>query len=158
VYFGGNTFMQVYDIGPNGLLTISPNSGFLLNGWGFGVSVAPEIRGDPYSLSFIQPQSSEDPFRIQGDPDTVFYLGINGACEGPYITDASGSFTTDYFRQPDQQLEILPYCEDYESADRVVTVPTLQKGALVILILSLIATAIVKRKNQIRRNHEKTRP
>jgi hypothetical protein len=146
VYFGGNTFMQVYDIGPNGSLTLAPNSGFLLEGWGFGVSVAPEIRGDPYSLSFIQPQSSEDSFRIQGDPDTVFYLNVNGACEGPYITDASGSFTTDFFRQPDQQLEILPYCEDYDSADRVITVPTLSPLAVTLLTLILISFTIMHRR------------
>jgi hypothetical protein len=153
VYFGGNTFMRVFDIGPEGLMTEVPFSGYTLDGWGFGVSVAPEIRGDPYSLVFIQPQSSEEPFRIQGDPDTVFYLGINGICEGPYITNASGSFTTDYFRQPDQQLEILPYCEDYESADRVVTVPTLNTHTLIILVILIITTALYKRKT-IRSSNE----
>jgi hypothetical protein len=121
VYFGGNTFLQVYDIGPQGRMDLAPNSGLLIDGLALGLSVAPEVRGDPYSLSFIQPQSPEEPFRIQGDPQTVFYLRVADSCEGPYITDEAGFFETNYPRVPDQQLEILAYCDEAQVADAVFT-------------------------------------
>jgi hypothetical protein len=145
VYFSGNTFLQAYDIGPNALMTLAPNSGLELGGFSLGISVAPEIRGDPYSLMFLQPQNESEPFRIQGDPDTVFYLRQGDQCRGPFITDSSGFFETDIQRQPDLRVEILAYCDEMQVGDTLVTVPTLSPFGLVIFMSSMIWILVKKR-------------
>jgi hypothetical protein len=146
VYFSGNTFLQAYDIGPNGLMTLAPNSGLQIDGISLGIAVAPEIRGDPYSLVFLQPQHDSEPFRIQGDPDTVFYLRQGDQCQGPFITDSSGFFETDIQRQPDLRIEILAYCDEMQVGDTLVTVPTLSPFGLMIFMSSMLVVALNKRQ------------
>lgn len=150
IFFGGNTYLHAFDLAPDGRVTELATSPITLGYVHFGTSVAPELKGDPFSLRFQEPQLGDPNILIAGDPNTPFYFEVDDRCSGPHLTDARGEFRFPIAVTPDTHLAIKPYCDDALSADSLVTVPVLSHNALWLYIALLLLGAFTINR-QLRR-------
>ncbi len=137
ILFGGNTFVVAFDITPDHRLIPIPGTPYPLQGINWGVSVAPELKGDLFSLRFDpKPHLGDTQISVIGDAHTPFYLKRNGVCTGPFTTDANG-----HFEMPvpvigaDTLFTLHAYCDESANGDYAATVPTLHPPMLTFLVL-----------------------
>ena len=143
VIFGGNSSMNIFSFGTDGTLAQIENTQIRIDDLFFGISVAPEIHGDPYSLVFNPPLDIGLPsIRIEGDPYTTFFLDINGTCHGPHTTDSAGNIELPIAVLPDQTIEIRVFCDENQPVSQTATVPTLGGIGLFLFIFSLLVAGL----------------
>ncbi|MCB1050889.1 MAG: beta-propeller fold lactonase family protein [Acidobacteria bacterium] len=152
MFVGGNGLRSAFSVSPQGQLTPLLGSPLDVGSEAFfGVSVSPEVIGDPYSLDFAGFPRRGDPYlRIQGDPNSLFALQIGDECQADLWTDASGRFV--YPSEPlvGTTVQIKAYCSDEAVIREVVfpprTVPTLSTWGLLALTTLLMTLALCIRR------------
>jgi len=143
VIFGGNSLIHSFDLDNEGRITPVAKSPISLDGIYSGVSIAPEITGDPFHLRFSpHPEPGDQEIRIEGDPNTPFYLQNGDHCSGPYVTGADGFLTLPVPVHTDQQLQLKAYCDEVYSADVVQTVPILSQWGLLAFIFTIVLSSL----------------
>lgn len=143
VLFGGDSLIHAFDLDFEGRMTSAPKSPTFLDGIYSGVSAAPEITGDPFSLYFSpSPEPGDPSIRIEGDPNTPFYLQNGDDCSGPYVTNEDGVIMLPVPVTTDQRFKLKAYCDEVYSADVVQTVPTLSSVGFLVFISTLVFTGL----------------
>lgn len=144
ILFGGNSFVVAFDITSDHRLIPIPGTPFPLQGISWGVSAAPEMRGDPFSLRFDPaPRLGDSQIFVVGDANTPFYLRRDDECLGPFTTDDQGLFDLPIpVIGPDTLITLHAYCDESANADFAATVPTLFPGMLMVLVLGMFSCCL----------------
>lgn len=145
IAFGGNTILNSFHLASDGRLTLIEQPPMADGSVCWGTSMAPEITGDPHTLDFLQlPEPGDDVLVFGGQPNTPFYLGIDGRCVGPLVTDQDGFLEYAYSVGLDQSFSIRAYCDE-AGIETTHTVPTLSTLGLWLLIILLALSALAYR-------------
>jgi len=126
IFYGGNTYNHAFDLDQTGRLTLVAQGPIKFSAINYGVSASTETVGDPFNLSFGEPpEPGDQTILISGDPDTPFYLKINGVCEGPHSTGSNGRIEIARTVTIDQEILILAYCDESQPVGTFRSVPVL---------------------------------
>ena len=139
ILFGGNSYNHVYDLDPTGRLTPIAQGPVEFDAINFGVSASTETIGDPFHLNFaVPPEPGDASITIRGDPDTPFYLKVDGVCEGPYSTGSDGQIVIPREVTIDQSILIMAYCDEVIPVTSFQSVPVLGLWGLVSLVCLMV--------------------
>jgi len=149
ILFGGNSYIYAFDLDTEGRMAGVEKSPVFLDGIYFGVSAAPEVTGDPISLYFSpRPRPGDQNIRIEGDPNTPFYLQNGDQCSGPYVTGSEGLLLLPTQVGADHQLQLKAYCDEIYTSDVVQTVPILSPLGLLAFISTLAMAGLYLRRKK----------
>ncbi len=138
ILFGGNSYNHVFDLDQNGRLTPISQGPVEFDAINYGVSASTETVGDPFNLNFAEPpEPGDQSITVGGDPDTPFYLKVDGVCEGPFSTGSDGQIVIPREVTIDQAILILAYCDEVIPAASFRSVPVLGPWSQVFLVCLL---------------------